>query len=251
MIYYFSGTGNSLDVSKLLAERTNDAARDVIDFMRDGKCVVSVSENENLGIVYPVYFGGTPCPVKEFIENTEFNVAEGAYVYCVLLYGGSAGGAVSMIKESFDKKGIKLNAAFTLLTPDNYLPVFNPNPEESAKILDSAHEKAIEIADAINKKTFNNCTSPFFGKLQTSVMYRFYANGRKTKKFFATENCISCGLCEKICPVNAIALKDGKPQWIKNECAQCLGCLNRCPKAAIEYGKSTKNKNRYVNPILN
>lgn len=34
------------------------------------------------------------------------------------------------------------------------------------------------------------------------------------KPFKATDSCISCGLCEKACPVRNIHLKErGKPEW--------------------------------------
>ena len=51
--------------------------------------------------------------------------------------------------------------------------------------------------------------------------------------------CVHCGLCEKVCPKNIIQLQGGKPIWTKDDCACCLGCLHRCPKQAIQYGKKS------------
>jgi NAD-dependent dihydropyrimidine dehydrogenase PreA subunit len=39
------------------------------------------------------------------------------------------------------------------------------------------------------------------------------------------------------------------PVWGK-ECTQCLACIHRCPVQAIEYGKATIGKRRYVHPDL-
>ena len=69
------------------------------------------------------------------------------------------------------------------------------------------------------------------------------------KSFFVDENCISCGLCEKICPVQNIRLKNDKPTWTHN-CEMCFRCLNYCPKDAIQFGKSTIEKKRYKNPFI-
>ena len=55
----------------------------------------------------------------------------------------------------------------------------------------------------------------------------------------------SCGICAKVCPLNNITMVDGKPVW-GNDCIHWSACINRCPKLAIEYGKKTQGKNRYV-----
>ena len=34
-------------------------------------------------------------------------------------------------------------------------------------------------------------------------------------------------------------MEGNKPVWGKERCAMCLRCLHRCPKFAIQYGKST------------
>ena len=67
------------------------------------------------------------------------------------------------------------------------------------------------------------------------------------KKFTVKESCISCGLCAKSCPLSNIELKDGKPQWLGN-CTHCMACITKCPKEAIEYGKKSVGKPRYLCP---
>ena len=52
------------------------------------------------------------------------------------------------------------------------------------------------------------------------------------------KNCISCGLCQKVCPSEAIStLADGKRRIIKNECLACFKCLEICPVNVIRYRK--------------
>ena len=45
-------------------------------------------------------------------------------------------------------------------------------------------------------------------------------------------------------------MTDGRPVWTKNKCLKCCGCINRCPVSAIQYGKRTASRGRYVNPVL-
>jgi len=51
------------------------------------------------------------------------------------------------------------------------------------------------------------------------------------------ENCISCGICKKVCPANAVEEKDGIYQIIKNECMICMECERKCKPNAISYKK--------------
>ena len=85
-------------------------------------------------------------------------------------------------------------------------------------------------------------------ELFTAVAYPLYAHGRSTRPFVVTDECISCGLCQEICPCGAITLSGGKPAWTKSKCVQCLGCLHRCPTQAIHWKKADEHRGRYYNP---
>ena len=88
--------------------------------------------------------------------------------------------------------------------------------------------------------------------LKTYVIYpafRCFVVGKQA--FRATDTCISCGLCARICPTGTIVMEQGKPHWKGKDCVQCTACIHRCPVRAIEYGCVSTNKGRYVHPILN
>lgn len=46
------------------------------------------------------------------------------------------------------------------------------------------------------------------------------------------EKCIGCGICENICPVEAIKIEDGKAE-ISDGCIECGACVGECPVEAI------------------
>lgn len=134
--------------------------------------------------------------------------------------------------------------------PQNYLMYFKTEKNEANK---EKFLKAIsslpEVEKKIKKQEYLDLIKPSFVHkvLAKRTMVKLFEKIlNSTKKFYVTGKCISCGLCQKNCPINAIIIKNGKPIWIKKKCIHCTSCINRCPNHAIEYGKKTKNKNRYV-----
>jgi len=104
-----------------------------------------------------------------------------------------------------------------------------------------------KIKKAIDEKISGNQNKNpgHFSKTITFFSYPFYKHRRFTKKFYVEDSCIGCGLCEKICPSEAIKIEKGKSVWVKKQCNICLGCLHRCPKESIQYGKKSKTSGRY------
>lgn len=50
--------------------------------------------------------------------------------------------------------------------------------------------------------------------------------------FFINDDCISCGLCESECPVEAITEGDGKYIIDSELCTDCGNCAEVCPVSA-------------------
>lgn len=241
MIYYFSGTGNCLFVAQKLSETLGDNFLSVERY---------AGSSEAVGVVYPVYYGGLPLPIKEFFEKADFSGVK--YLYAVATYGGSIAAADAQIAKILKKRNLSLDASFGAIAPDNFIPLFNPpDKKASEKILEKTEQALPEICDKVSKRERTKILAKFSGKVYKLFAYPAYLSGRKTDKFFVVDNCVKCGLCEKICPSKTIKLTENGVEWTNSRCYFCLGCINRCPKKAIRYGKTSENKNRYVNPVLN
>lgn len=52
-----------------------------------------------------------------------------------------------------------------------------------------------------------------------------------------TETCTGCGICEKVCPVNAIKVVNRKALVTDLDCRGCANCAERCPFYAVKIVK--------------
>lgn len=68
-----------------------------------------------------------------------------------------------------------------------------------------------------------------FGKLRSRVMSGALASRPK----LVPEQCIGCRECEKLCPADAIVMRDGKPIINKKACIRCFCCQEFCPRGAL------------------
>lgn len=237
MIYYFSATGNSKHAAEVIAMKTGDTAVDIVDALKNG---LPENNNEKTGIIFPVYFWGLPEIIKRFASKVKKSL--GSYVYCVITCGANTGSADKMLEKAL---GRKLDYCFSLRMPDNYVVMYDPCKKEKAqKFLRHADKEIDIICEDINKGEVKKGGSSG-GMINSIFVSKLYDPMRKTKKFFADDNCVSCGLCEKICPEEAIVIENGKPKWTKKKCQHCTACINRCPAKAIQYGKKTSERGRY------
>ena len=52
--------------------------------------------------------------------------------------------------------------------------------------------------------------------------------------YLITDECISCGSCQSVCPVEAISEGDDKYLIDPNLCTECGTCAEQCPVEAIK-----------------
>ena len=253
MIFYFTGTGNSLYAAQKLQEE-GERLVNIGTTVKSREFTYELGLNERVGFVCPVYFGGLPNIVTWFIRKMNLTGYAPAYVYAVLTCGGNAMGADHMIRQALEKKGLYTDAVYQLIMPDNAFIYYDlPTEEEQDKTLKASDSEIARIRTSVismgtaREGGAKEYASGLKGQLLTAAAYPLYEGGRKTAQFWTNDSCVSCGVCAKRCPVGAIKLIDGKVTWIKDRCVMCLGCT-RC--GAIQYGKKSEERNRWKNPVF-
>jgi len=121
-----------------------------------------------------------------------------------------------------------------------------------AEMIKSSNQKVEQIKRHIDNHDAGdfNDHKGIFPKAVTTLAYPLYHHGRKTAKFHVLDSCISCTLCEQVCPTRTITMVQGNPKWTTTTCSHCLACIHRCPVEAIQYGSKTVNRGRYLHPDL-
>lgn len=257
MIFYFTGTGNSLEVAHIVAQATDDKLIDVGKAYKHKRFNFTLKQGEDLGFVFPAYSWSTPPIIDAFIRRARFADEEGklfqpTYSYLVLTSSSFVGNTARFFAdELIHSHSIKLDASFSIKTVGNCIA--NYSPAEGAKrdlILKKAQLQTHGVAQKISdhQKVQEETRHPF-GMLMSAITGRD-EKPRSTKEFYTLSTCTHCGLCADICPTNTITLIDGKPRWAEMGCTLCFACLHRCPAHAIQYGKNTETRPRYVNPVL-
>ncbi|MBW9152909.1 EFR1 family ferrodoxin [Clostridium estertheticum] len=251
-IYYFSGTGNSLKVAQDLTKKLgNTELIPITKVIKEyGEILFS---SDRIGIVYPVYIWGMPPIVSKFIKKIS-KTNKVKYFFAVATNHMQVVGSLLILANRLHSRGLKLSAGFSIIMPNSYTLSQKEHSIDNLKPLFAASEKRLdEISLLIENE--DECKIERGPLKQRIINTGFIYHSVSLifpwldMRFSTDNNCISCGLCEKICPVQNIVLKNGNPVWL-HKCEQCFRCINLCPKQSIQYKNKTTGKWRYKNPSI-
>lgn len=246
MILYFSATGNSEYIAKNIAYLNNDEVVDMSKYLKENK-PMDLSSDDPYLVIAPIYISTMPTIIIDLLKKSKLNGNKNIY-FIMTCAGSGVSGAAAFLKPLVKKMGMIYRGVEHLSMPQNYLMFFTVKSKEENDIkMDEAISKIPLLAEKIkNNEDFDTSKVGLMHKLSIKpVIWMFDVFFIKPKKFYSTDECIGCSLCANVCPLNNITMEDNKPKWGKN-CIHCTACINRCPKHAIEYGKKTLGKNRYV-----
>lgn len=250
MIIFFSGTGNSEYVAKRIGEAISDNVRDLFEKIQNNDFFKIHSERPWV-VVVPTYAWRIPHIVQEWLRRTP--LVGNRDIYFVMTCGGSIGNAGKYLEKLCAEKKMNHCGCMGITMPENYIALFStPTKDQALQIIEKAESAIDHTAQYIkNGDNFPHSEISFGDKLNSGIINDlFYPMFVHAKKFYATDACISCGKCAKVCLLNNVRLKNGRPVWGK-DCTHCMACISKCPTEAIEYGKHSKGLPRYVFPKNN
>ncbi len=227
LIYYFSGTGNSLHVARKLAEKLENCRIEPITaYMNLEK--VEIESCDTLGFVFPIYGSDLPWVVKDFVERMQLE--NEPYIYGVGTCNERGGRAMETFSGIMTLNGFKVSYIKKIDMPGN---CHESNEDENRERLSLEQFFVDHIAENIR----NRMKSTIMDKKGEDNNSRFAREvNRKMSSYMnihvEKDLCIGCGICEQVCSMNNITIKDNVAVH-GEDCLNCMACFHYCPVNAV------------------
>jgi ferredoxin len=162
--------------------------------------------------------------------------------------GRYEGNTLRHIKKLLKRKGTTLHYAKALDMFSNYVIGYDMRDTVEEETRKSEIDFA-PILQAIKNREINQVRGI---KPLEEIAYRVLIKlpPKMDKNYTVSDDCVKCGICEKVCPVGNIGLNDSGRPYFKHHCEQCVACIQFCPKKAINYKDKTQNRKRYTHPEI-
>lgn len=224
----FSPTGGTQKVADLLCSQWNTVNTiDLTDPAADFSAVTLQSEDIAL-VAVPSYGGRVPATATQRMKQIAGN---GAKAILVCVYGNRAWeDTLTELQDTLEAAGFVCAAAVSAVAEHSILRQFaagRPDAEDAAQL----HDFAAKIRQKLESGNFS--TPELEGAHGT---YKEIGKGSMQPE--GNSKCVSCGLCAKKCPVNAIDAAAPR-KTDKDACIGCMRCVAICPQNA-----------RGLNPLL-
>ena len=263
VLFYFSGTGNSLAVARNIAKGLTDAI--VVPMLKEDAETYIAVDTEWIGLIYPIHMNAVPRAVVKFIEK--LRSVSGHYLFAVATHGGIPGMSELYLNEVLKKQQLALDAYFEVELINNTPKGVAPKPlmrlnwelgitteivEAKLRTAEVLMDEILRSVLAKERKTLHdptsNSTKVSYGMMK--LLWRVSEKSKPKLDFILDEACTGCGLCETVCTTNRIKVKEDKPQWVTEDCNYCYACFNYCPVQAIGVKYYTKKLGRYHHPEI-
>ena len=263
IIYYFTGTGNSLAVARSIGSSMTEVA--VIPMLKEDAHTYIDAHTESVGLIYPIHVNSVPHAVIHFIQKLK--VPPSCFFYAVTTHGGIPGMSGLYLNKILKKQGINLEAYHEIEmlnnTPKGIAPKFlmrlnwelDITPIKVDQNLSATQIEINRIIKDIKDRKETTLQKPPRGTRRMlywlmQIMWLVSNPSKNKLQFLVDDSCIGCGICEQVCTTKRIKMDGERPKWVHDECNFCYACFNYCPKEAIGVKYYTKKLGRYHHPDI-
>jgi ferredoxin/flavodoxin len=243
-IHYFSGTGNSYRVARLVGNVLTAKGYRVETF-RVGLNRAPPQAAFDLHVfAYPVYATDVPRPMISYINGLPDG--KGARAAIITAMGNSDAGpghqgydgiALTHAAKILRSRGYAVFFEDVIGYPENVTMIYSPPRVENVHAIRKESDPRVEaMAEMIAAGERRMRQVPawrvplcrLFG-----ILYGVFGRRALSLLLVADRACNGCGKCARSCPAGAIDLKYHRPSW-DLRCEGCQRCINVCPQQAIQ-----------------
>jgi ferredoxin len=263
LLLYFSGTGNTDYVAHYLVRKLAELPVEIELRTIEHQPPEALPDFDLLAAGFPVYAADSPLFFQEYLQRLPHGEGRGAFAFCTKgAWAGSAvrhnltrlaargytplgGGAVGMPgSDGLSMVGKGSWFARTALEKDY------DQLKDADRLVE---EMAAVVAQLLDGRQAETLRVPLPSRIKASLsdrawvwLYRLSEDWARAR-LHADERCEGCGLCQRLCPVDNVEVRDGRAHFAEH-CVLCLRCLHACPCEAIQIGKLTVDKFRWKGP---
>lgn len=242
VIYYFSGSGNSLAAARHLADGLG-AQLEPMAAHPDGVTVPPAADA--VGLVFPSHDFQAPAFVQSWLSR--ITGIDDRYVFAVMTYGISAGGGLEKLDALLRSRGGKLSAGFAVMMPHNGIGSRLQPQDVRESLLEAWRTRRNVIVATIEGRGSptidrDSAILGFFRNESWRMLpglFRYIGvwlrEGERGLFYHADDACTRCGICVRVCPADNIRMEADGPAW-GERCVSCFACLHWCPQHATHLG---------------
>lgn len=201
------------------------------------KTLEKIKNDAEVVLGYPVQYSNVPKILRDYIIGSS-HIWRGKKVFIIATMGLFSGDGAGILARLLKKHGAVIMGGLHLKMPDSIgdVKALKRSFEKNRELVVKAEEKIYKAVDNIK-----NGEPPQEG---LGIAYHFaglfgqrlYFWG-KTQKYtdklqIDPLQCVGCGLCEKLCPMSNISIKNGIAVS-SDKCTMCYRCISKCPRQAI------------------
>lgn len=188
MILYFTGTGNSRHIARLISKEIDDEVISINELIKSGSNN-EIRSDKPFVIIAPTYAWRVPMVVEKFIKNTK--LSGNKKVYFILTCGADTGDAASFLRDISKEKGLEFMGLRALVMPDNYIVMYStPSDEENERRIKNAEEEVNTIVKYIvSGRKFEEHKTTIIDRMKSnSINKMFYKIYVSAKGFHTTDS---------------------------------------------------------------
>ena len=235
-LYWFSGSGNTLQAAQFLAARLGELGHAVRLLSMERSDASRYDPDATLLLSFPTHCFSIPESVRSFVRR--FPRGRGSYAMMLGTHGAVSGGVLGPMKRLLTRKGFCCLAGKIISMPDSFFPFFGP--EKNERHMKRAMGKIASFAEQIDCGDATWPRWPIFSDVCGALGAALFSSRRMTRATASTLHlrqsaCTGCRICEQYCPVGAIEISATQTLRRRRDCVNCLRCVALCPHDAVRH----------------